>query len=99
MSTYQLKIRESNKAAHIDIEKDIQERRNGLFTFTLRVNGGNIADYNVTEYVNAKERYLRLESIVITELAFTPDNRTTGAGDTLRTDHLYHGTDKRDCQD
>lgn len=51
---YQLNIREHNKQAHVDIEKEIELKKNGLFTFILRVNNGNIVDCTIMEYVNAK---------------------------------------------
>jgi hypothetical protein len=34
-----------NVQPHIDIEKDIQEKKDGLFTFNLIINQGNIKDY------------------------------------------------------
>lgn len=40
-----LYIRESNKQAHYDIQKDIVEQKSGVFTFILKVSGGNICDY------------------------------------------------------
>jgi hypothetical protein len=60
-------IPSQNIPAHLDIEKDIQEQKNGLFTFIIKVANGNIADYNVVEYVTIN-KYLRLKRIVITEL-------------------------------
>jgi len=51
------KIREHNIRPHVDIEVDIMAKQNGLMTFTLRVNGGNIVDYSPVEYINVKERY------------------------------------------
>jgi len=42
---YSLTIREYNKQAHIDIDKSIIKKRDGLFTFVIRVNKGNIVDY------------------------------------------------------
>lgn len=68
MTNYQLKIRGANIPAHLDIEKDIAERRNGLFTFTLRVNNGNIVDYNVTDYVNVRQKYGIIKALVIEEV-------------------------------
>lgn len=68
---YALQIREHNRQAHTDIEEDIQERRNGLFTFTLRVNGGNIVDYNLTEYVNARNKYGGIKKVIVQELTVT----------------------------
>lgn len=50
-----LVIREHNVQAHIDIESDIRRQGNGLITFTVRINAGNIVDYNVVEYVNANK--------------------------------------------
>ena len=67
---YELDIRDHNVQPHLDIENDIERRKNGLFTFTLRVNNGNIVDYNVFEYANAR-KYLVLKKIVIEEHTFT----------------------------
>lgn len=72
---YQLSIREHNKEAHVDIENDIQAKQNGLFTFTLRVNSGNIVDYNVTEAVDVRRKYLSPTSILVQEHTFTHFNR------------------------
>lgn len=55
---YDLNIRKYNVRAHLDIEKDIEKTGNGLFTFTLRINGGNIVDYNLTEHIDVKRKYL-----------------------------------------
>uniref|UniRef100_A0A6M3KCK9 Uncharacterized protein n=1 Tax=viral metagenome TaxID=1070528 RepID=A0A6M3KCK9_9ZZZZ len=63
---YELSISDQNRQAHIDIENDIQKQGNGLFTFIIRVNNGNIVDYNVVEYTNAS-KYLVLKKIVIEE--------------------------------
>ena len=54
---YDLKIREHNVQAHVDIESDIQEKKTGQMTFTLRLNGGNIVDYSLVEYVNVRKKY------------------------------------------
>ena len=64
---YALSIRDHNIKAHLDIKEDIQKQKNGQFTFTLRVNNGNIVDYNVVEYVNARNKYLSLKSVVVEE--------------------------------
>lgn len=68
MQQYQLAIRQHNIAPHLDIEKDIEERRNGLFTFTLRVNNSNIVDYNVTDYINVKQKYGIIKALIIEEI-------------------------------
>jgi len=68
---YELSISDHNKQAHIDLEDDIKSRKNGLLTFTLRVNKGNIVDYNLTEYVNAKQKYLSLKRVIVSEFVVT----------------------------
>ncbi len=45
----ELLVREHNKQVHYDIEKDLQKKRNGLFTFILKVNCGSITDYVLLE--------------------------------------------------
>ena len=62
---YELSIREHNIPAHLDIERDIKLKKNGLFTFTLRINGGNIVDYSLMEYVDVKRKYLGFKKAVI----------------------------------
>jgi hypothetical protein len=42
---YDFTINQHNIRPHVDIEKDIELKQNGLFTFNLRVNQGNIEDY------------------------------------------------------
>lgn len=42
---YNLNINQHNIKPHLDIEQDIQKKKDGLFTFTLRINQGNIEDY------------------------------------------------------
>ena len=72
-------IKSQNIPAHLDIEKDIQEQKNGLFTFIIKVANGNIADYNVVEYVTVtKYLKLRLKRIVIEELII-PRNSQLGS--------------------
>ena len=48
-------IRKANIQAHDDIETIILNQQNGLLTFTLRINGGNIVDLNVVELVNVRD--------------------------------------------
>ena len=85
---HELSIRDHNKQCHIDLEEDIKKRKNGLFTFTLRINNGNIVDYNVTEYVNAKEKYLSLKRVVIEELPITRHSRVGSTANPLWSDNL-----------
>lgn len=64
---YSLDIRQHNRKSHVDIEKEIETKKNGLFTFILRVNNGNIVDCNVMEVVTAA-RYLQLKSVEVQEI-------------------------------
>lgn len=42
-------IRQHNKQAHLDIVKDMIKQKEGIFTFILRINAGNIVDYVLME--------------------------------------------------
>lgn len=64
---YQLNIRQHNKKAHVDIEKEIEYKKNGLFTLILRVNGGNVMDCQVMESVDAST-YLQLKKVTVQEI-------------------------------
>ncbi len=61
---YSLDITKHNIQPHIDIEREIELKKNGLFTFILRVNNGNIVDCSFVEHVNAAT-YLVLQKVVI----------------------------------
>jgi hypothetical protein len=79
---YALEIPYHNAQQHIDLEKEIQLKKNGLLTFTVRVAGGKIVDLSLLEYVARK----RFEETTITQLSIT---RSSGAGnkdDALRGD-------------
>ena len=60
-------VKSCNSQAHVDIEKDIQEQKDGLFTFILRINNGNITDYSVVKNSDAR-KYFRLTKVTIQEL-------------------------------
>ena len=94
-----LSIREHNKQAHIDIEDDINDRFNGLFTFTLRVNAGNIVDYNLTEYVNAKQKYLKLKRILFKEFSFARNSRGGSVPNPLWSNYIQRGASERSGED
>jgi len=52
-----LRVKQHNQEAHHDIDTDIMSKVNGLFTFVIRVNDGNIVDYVVFESKSyAKQR-------------------------------------------
>ncbi len=40
----QINLNPQNKQAHLDIEKEIAKRRDGVFTMSLRINGKQIVD-------------------------------------------------------
>ena len=42
---YDFNVNIKNIPCHLDVEKDLKEQSNGLFTITLRVNQGEIKDY------------------------------------------------------
>ena len=42
---YDLTINQHNIKPHLDIERDIQEQKEGLYTFSIKVNQGTIEDY------------------------------------------------------
>lgn len=71
----ELSITEKNVLPHTDIERDIEERQNGLFTFTLRINNGQIVDLNVMEYADAN-KYLALKSVSFIEISIDPKNKS-----------------------
>jgi len=70
---HDLTIRRHNIQAHLDIEKDIQARKDGLFTFILRVNGGNIVDYVIMEQSDGS-RYRSLTQVVVKKPASAYNN-------------------------
>lgn len=47
---YDLEIRPANLEAHKDIAIEMLRRKNGLFTFILRVNNKSIVDFVSMEY-------------------------------------------------
>lgn len=71
---YKLELKDQNLRPHLDIEKDIQTQKNGLFTFVIRISSGNVVDYEVVEYVDGRE-YLQLKSVTFTELTFSHNPR------------------------
>lgn len=48
-------IIEHNVRPHLDIERDIQSKKNGLFTFNLRINKGEIEDYSQFETIDVSQ--------------------------------------------
>lgn len=91
---YELSIREHNMPAHLDIEADMALQKNGLFTFILRVNNGNIVDYNVVEYANAR-KYLILKKVIIQEFTVALNRGVGSIPDPVRTDNNKRGVEGR----
>jgi len=87
----QLRIRNTNKALHLDVENDIQKIQNGQFTFTVRLNNGVVTDYNVTEHIDAKQ-FLILKSLIIEELTLSHVDGNITATDTVW-DINFHNAD------
>ena len=82
---YALTINEHNIKPHLDIENDIQKKKNGLLTFNLVVNQGNIESYAQYETVT----HTQYQGIIFTisqERTFTFDPRTGVSTDGLRSD-------------
>lgn len=46
----ELKVRDANRQAHIDIQKYMFKQGKGLFSFTIKINRGNITDCTIYEY-------------------------------------------------
>ncbi len=44
MEDKSIPLNPANKQAHLDIEKEIVKRQNGVFTMSMRVNGKQIVD-------------------------------------------------------
>lgn len=54
----EIDLKEMNVPAHLDVEEDIRKKKNGQMTFTVRMNASKIVDYNHTQYVDTKAKYL-----------------------------------------
>lgn len=83
-----MKYNPLNTPAHLDIERDIQSQRDGLFTVILRVNQGRIVDY--VRYKNSTQDDIKvLLADSFTEFILTPPNWTPLWGNAVWTDNLY----------
>jgi len=71
-------IRKHNIKAHTDIEMDIMKKQDGQMTFTLRINGGNIVDYNLVEYINVRQKYGDVSRLVVEKPSFSCDDGKRG---------------------
>ena len=80
-----LSISQHNIKPHIDIEKDIQTKKNGLFTFNLRISQGNIEDYKKYETITSQQ-YKGVTFFYSEERTFSYDPRVRGQEDAVRRD-------------
>ena len=85
--TYDFDIRESNIPAHIDIEKEIDNKREGVFTFIIKVNNGNIVDLVIMEYADARE-YLAIKKVTIQEHTIAYNRRVGSQAYAIRADNF-----------
>lgn len=92
---YALEIREHNRQPHLDIEKDIEIKKDGLFTFILRVNNGNIVDYQVMEYAEGRD-YLKLKQVVVEEFTIARAGGTPREEISIQPDNIQRTVEKRD---
>ena len=84
---YDLVIRRQNIQPHFDIENELQLKKNGLFTFVLRVNSGLIVDFSVLENINVKRDYLAT-TIIIEEFSIALSDNEWSASDPVRSDNF-----------
>ena len=75
----------------MDIEQDIQKQKNGLFTFIIKLNDGNITDYSVVEYADIR-KYLVLKKIIVQELTVAHPVNTGDQSNALRPNNLKCST-------
>lgn len=92
---YNLDIKEHNEQVHIDIEHDIQKQRKGLFTFILRIDNGNVVDYNVVSYVDARD-FLVLKKITLTQFTISSHPTNGNQQNPLRTNNGKRAAQGRD---
>lgn len=83
-----------NDQAHLDIEDEIQKKKNGQLTFILRINNYVIVDLNILEYVS-KEVYTELEQEVIKELTIPYIDRQTDRANAVRNTNSSHNNNRR----
>lgn len=89
---YDFNVNTRNIPCHLDVERDLKVQKDGLFTFTLRVNQGCIMDY--VNYRNpAASEYGAIFSSVGTECKITRSDGDDSPTDRVRGSDL-HGNDQ-----
>lgn len=79
---YELSIKSENVKPHLDIEQDIQKKKDGLFTFNLRVDKGDIVDYVQYETVTVA----RYTEVLIEKRTVTHNSGKGSSGYAVRPD-------------
>ena len=80
---YDLTINQHNIKPHLDMERDIQEQKEGLFTFSIKVNQGNIEDY-AKIYTVTRTEYRSVTFSAIQEPAASCNTGTPGEENAVR---------------
>ena len=52
---YDVSISEQNIKPHLDIQKGLEAKKNGLYTFNIRVNRGAIDDFCIFETITIQD--------------------------------------------
>jgi hypothetical protein len=82
---YDLIINQHNIKPHLDIERDMQNQKEGLFTFVLRVSQGNIEDYAKHKTITIAEyRSVTFTQTTIQESYTSLNPGTPGEGNAIR---------------
>lgn len=74
-------IRKDNMQAHALICDDMEKKANGVFTFVIKVNCGEITDYVTHKVITGKNRV-------------SSTTRATGERDAVRTDNGKHSNQR-----
>lgn len=82
---YSLEINKHNIKPHLDIESDIQSKKDGLFTFNLRVSQSNIEDYAQFRTVTIHE-YRSVTFTIAKQPSIPRDPGTGGEENAVRPD-------------
>jgi hypothetical protein len=87
---YSFKVNAHNIPAHLDVETDIKNQQNGVFTFTLRVNQGCIMDYvNYTNSGATASEYSAIFAASEPECEISLNDRVDGPEDEVRGSNVH----------
>lgn len=91
---YDINIVEHNVKPHLDIERDIQRKKNGLVTFNLRISQGNIEDYAQYETITISN-YPGFTITTFEEFTITRHVGNGSKEDAVRPDDRKRGSEER----